>query len=201
MSQYFENDKTIKSEPKTVTCWCGEHLLKLQTDHGVFSYGEIDDASLKLLKYCDGLRGKVLDLGCGYGFIGIYLKKKYPNIDLYQSDINERALNLCKMNCATNEITSTVVYSDAFSNLNITFDNIILNPPVHAGKEICYKLIDESINNLNKDGSLYIVIRKKHGADSYIKYCKDREYDFLILDKKDGIYVISLRKGRHQSEY
>ena len=198
MSQYFENDNTIISEPRVVTCWVGEHFLQLMTDHGVFSYGEIDDASLKLVKYCNGLRGNVLDLGCGYGFIGIYLKKKYPEINLYQTDINERAINLCRINCDKNEISSTIILSDAFSNIDLMFDNIILNPPVHAGKDICYRLIEESYNHLNEEGSLYIVIRKKHGAESYIKFFDENEYDYLLLDKKNGIYVICVTKGKLQ---
>ncbi|MBQ6628711.1 MAG: class I SAM-dependent methyltransferase [Methanobrevibacter sp.] len=194
MSQYFENDNQVISDPKSVTCWCGEHCLKLTTDHGVFSYGEIDDASQKLVKYCQSLKGDVLDLGCGYGFIGIYLKTKYPTINLYQSDVNERAVFLCKENCSTNNIQSTIIVSDGFSNIYSTFDYIVFNPPIHAGKTVCNSLIDTAFIHLNNGGVLFLVLRKKHGAEGYIKRFEDKEYDFSIIDKKDGIYIISITK-------
>jgi len=194
MSQYFENDNSIISEPKTTVCWCGEHQLKFITDHGVFSYGEIDDASLKLVKVCQDLNGSVLDLGCGYGFIGIYLKKKYPIIDLYQTDINERALSLCKTNCNNNNVTSTILCSDGLSNIDIDFDNIILNPPIHAGKDVCFRLISESYDHLKKAGTLYVVVRKKHGAESYLKYLDERNINYLLLDKKERIYILRITK-------
>ena len=193
MSQYFENDEKVISDPKTVSCWCGEQCLKLITDHGVFSYGEIDDASLKLVKFCSNIQGKVLDLGCGYGFIGIYLKTKYPHITLFQSDINERAIELCKKNCLSNSIDSTIIVSDGFSYIDSIFDYIVLNPPIHAGKEVCNKLIDDSYDHLNIGGELYLVLRKKHGSESYIKRF-DTKYDLSVLDKKEGIYILSITK-------
>ena len=194
MSQYFENDINIESDPKVVTCWCGDKNLSFITDHGIFSYGEIDDASLKLVRFCKNLNGEVLDLGCGYGFIGIYLKTKYPHITLYQSDINERALVLCKKNCDNNSVCSSIICSNSYDSLPFLFDDIVLNPPIHAGKDTCFKLITDSVDHLKKNGSMFIVIRKKHGADSYIRMFQNNRYNYSILDKKDNIYIIQITK-------
>ena len=194
MSQYFENDKDVISDPRPVTCWCGDRLLRFSTDHGVFSYGEIDDASLKLVRLCRSVSGDVLDLGCGYGFIGIYLKTKYPEIVLYQSDINERALELCTLNASENDINSKIIRSDSFESIDGFFNHIFLNPPIHAGKDICNELIDASYTHLKPEGSLYLVIRKKHGAEGYISRFENMEYKYSVLDKKDGIYVLMISK-------
>ena len=166
MSQYFENDESIVSSPVSVTCWAGSKQLRFLTDNGVFSKGAVDDASLLLVRSLPPLTGRVLDLGCGYGFVGVWLAAKNGSIELVQSDVNRRALALCKENCAANGVSSTVVESDGFAALMGSFDAVVLNPPIHAGKEVCYRLYTEALAHLNKDGALYIVIQKKHGAAS-----------------------------------
>ncbi len=195
MSQYFENDDNVLSLPKDTHYWVGAKCLTFKTDHGVFSYGEIDDASAVLIKKGPPCKGRVLDLGCGYGFIGITLKTMYPSIELYQSDINERALDLCKANCLNNGIVSIFVLSDGFESIEDSFDCIYLNPPIHAGKDICRKLITDSIKHLTPGGVLAIVIRKKHGAKSYLKWFTDNRISYEIVEKKDDIYVINLHNS------
>ncbi|MBQ9959527.1 MAG: methyltransferase [Oscillospiraceae bacterium] len=166
MSQYFDNDDSIQSSPVCVSCWAGSRLLRFQTDHGVFSRGAVDEASLLLVQNIPPLSGRVLDLGCGYGFIGVYLAAVNPTISLVQSDVNRRALALCEENCEANGVHSTVVESDGFAALTGSFDAVILNPPIHAGKEVCHRLYTEALAHLCADGALYIVIQKKHGAAS-----------------------------------
>ncbi len=188
MSQYFENDASVRSDIRRVSCWCKDKKLEFDTDPGVFSYNQVDDASMKLLRFVNLETENVLDLGCGYGLIGIFLKTKYPEISLTQSDVNERALELCRTNCLRNSIVSRIICSDGFERIEQIFDCIILNPPIHAGKEICLRLMRDALSHLNHGGMLYLVIRKKHGALSYIK---DLEQIGIvsILDKKDGIIV------------
>lgn len=194
MNHYFTNDASVQSDPISIPFWCGTKCLTFLTDHGVFSYKEIDDASLKMVQKTQRPSGDVLDLGCGYGFVGIYLKTKYPEIQLTQSDVNERAIKLCKQNCQINNIDSTVLVSDGFNEMKDSFDYIYLNPPIHAGKDLCRRLIDQALSHLNENGCVVVVIRKKHGAKSYIKWFEDQHYNYSMLDKKDDIYVISLQK-------
>ena len=71
MDQYFINNDNLESKIKEITCWCGTRMLTFETDRGVFSRNEIDDASLFMVRNVLKLNGNVLDLGCGYGVIGI----------------------------------------------------------------------------------------------------------------------------------
>ena len=193
MSQYFQNDPSLKQDMKELTCWCGTRKLTFLTDSGVFSRGEIDDASLYLVRNIPPLSGRVLDLGCGYGFIGIYAAVKNPEIELVQCDINERAVRLCKTNCEANDVISDAVVSDGLSSLEGDFDWILLNPPIHAGKETSYRLAEESLRRLSDGGTLVLVIRKKHGAVSMMEHLSSlAEVD--TVRKEKGIHIIYCRK-------
>ena len=195
MSQYFENDENIESSPVSVQCWAGEKELNFLTDSGVFSRGEIDDASLLLVKQIPPLSGRVLDLGCGYGFIGQWLKTRFPQIEMVQSDVNRRALELCEKNRDANDLDTAVVESDGFASLEGDFDAVVLNPPIHAGKEVCYRLYDETAAHLREGGRLYLVIRKKHGAESTERHLRETGWKVEELYKKKGIYVLSCSRA------
>ena len=190
MSQYFENDSSVRTDIRTVSCWCRDKNLMFDTDHGVFSYNQIDDASMKLVRFISLEDEIVLDLGCGYGFIGIYLKTKYPSIRLTQSDVNERALDLCRSNCLRNGTESDILSSDGFERIEQKFDCIVLNPPIHAGKETCLKLMVDALAHLNSGGLLYLDKKKKHGALSYLKELEQIS-SVNVLDRKEGICVFS----------
>ena len=113
---------------------------------------------------------------------------------MVQSDINERALALCRSNADENGIESDIRTSYSFDNISEHFDAIYLNPPIHAGKEICNTLIEDAYDHLNPGGFLNIVIRKKHGAEGYLKRFQNMNYKYSIPDKKDGIYIIVISK-------
>ena len=195
MSQYFENNDSLERETREITCWCGTRKLSFITDRGVFSRTEIDDASLFLVRNIPEITGRVLDLGCGYGFIGIYTAVRNPLISLVQCDVNERAVELCRLNCEANGIISQAVVSDGLASLDGSFDCILLNPPIHAGKEVSYRLAEESLQNLSDDGRLYIVIRKKHGAQSMIEHLSAVS-DVSIFRKEKGIFIISCSRKK-----
>ena len=195
MSQYFETNDSLERETREITCWCGTRKLSFLTDRGVFSRTEIDDASLFLVRNIPEITGRVLDLGCGYGFIGIYTAVRNPLISLVQCDVNERAVELCRLNCEANGIISQAVVSDGLASLDGSFDCILLNPPIHAGKEVSYRLAEESMEHLSNDGRLYIVIRKKHGAQSMIEHLSAVS-DVSIFRKEKGIFIISCSRKK-----
>ncbi|MBR5045369.1 MAG: class I SAM-dependent methyltransferase [Oscillospiraceae bacterium] len=196
MSQYFVNDPSLKEDLRELKCWCGTHELTFLTDSGVFSRTEIDDASLFLVRGIPELAGRVLDLGCGYGFIGIYTAVRNPGIELVQSDVNERAAELCRINCEANGVISEVLVSDGFSSVEGKFDAILLNPPIHAGKDVTYRLAEESLQHLTGSGALYIVIRKKHGAASMIAHLSEL-CETEIIKKEKGINLVSCTVNKH----
>jgi 16S rRNA (guanine1207-N2)-methyltransferase len=137
--------------------------------------------------------GSLLDLGCGYGFIGIALAKK-NEIALTQSDINSIALDYAKKNAKLNNVSATQIHSDCFEKISGTFENITLNPPIHAGKQIMERMYEEAFEFLNKNGSLFVVIQKKHGAESSQKKLHEIFGNCKILHKKRGCFVFCCTK-------
>lgn len=192
MNHYFIENKALLTHERTLPLEIlGQHLAFL-SNNGLFSRDQIDEATLTLLNVLAQapLEGTLLDLGCGYGVIGIVLAKRYP-ILLTFADINATALDYAVKNAKKNKVAYTAaIHSDGFENITGTFDTITLNPPIHAGKEVMYKLYRQSAAHLNKGGAFYIVIQKKHGAESTIKELKGIFDQVEVLYKKKGCYVV-----------
>ena len=193
MSQYFENDENIKSEIKEFNYNIMNNNFCFATDNGVFSKGELDFGTFLLIKNVLKLNvsGNILDLGCGYGAIGIILSK-LTNCSITMSDINKRALHLAKMNAKKNGVLANILESDGYDKINNKYNIIISNPPIRVGKEKLYSLIIDSRNYLLEDGKIYLVIRKEQGAKSFIKDM-EKYYKIEILEKKKGFFVICLK--------
>jgi len=195
MTHYFdENNDTLKSNPQVIAFRVNGTPLEFNTDSGVFSKNGFDRGTEVLLKYLTVSENmkSVLDLGCGYGVVGIYMNKKY-NVNVDMIDINKRAIELSLLNVKLNNAQANVFQSDGFSNVTNKYDLIISNPPIRAGKELIYKFFEDSVNYLNESGELYVVINKKHGALSAIKKLETLFKIVTIVDKKKGFYVLSCR--------
>ncbi len=197
MEHYYTNNPTSKSEERVIEYYIKEKIIKLKVDNGVFSKNHVDIATNFMLNVImnEPISGRVLDLGCGYGAIGITLSKFFK-IDLTMLDINERALHLTRENLKLNGINAKVIESDGFSEIKEEkFDIIITNPPIRAGKAVIYKMYEDSYNHLNNGGKLYLVINKKHGAPSTKAFLESLFENCEILDKKAGFNVIKCEKA------
>ena len=193
MSHYFENDKNIVSKIRIFHINFLDIPFTFCTDNGVFSKGELDFGTYLLIKNVLKLNiyGKVLDLGCGYGPLGITLKK-IMNVDMVMSDVNNRALHLTRMNAKKNNVDVSIINSDGYENIHDKFNYIVSNPPIRIGKRKLYDLLIDSMNHLEKDGSLIVVIRKEQGALSFIKDMSVK-YNVKVLEKDKGFFIISLK--------
>jgi len=193
MEQYFEKRPIVKSEKKSFTWHFNNVEFIFYGDNGVFSKNKVDYGSLALIKsFLTDYKGKgnILDLGCGYGPIGIILAKFLNNINIDMADINNRAISLAKENIIINNISNAkAIQSDIFENIDKKYDGILLNPPIRAGKNTIYKMYEESINYLKSYGIFYIVIQKKQGAQSTITKLK-QIYGNCECIKKDKGYMI-----------
>ena len=136
------------------------------------------------------LTGDILDLGCGYGAIGIIISK-ITNSNVTMSDVNKRAIHLTKMNAKKNNVSVNVIESDGYLNINNKFDYVISNPPIRVGKKVLYKLLIDTKEHLKENGKLIIVIRKEQGALSLMKDMSTY-YNIEILDKSKGFMIIEL---------
>ena len=203
MEHYFTSDPTAKSEERIINYKIKDMNIKFVSDNGVFSKNHIDFATDFLIKTIyHEVSGSVLDLGCGYGAIGITIAKKDNVKKVKMIDINHRALNLARRNSESNNVKDKIeiIESDGFSNIDNEekFDVIITNPPIRAGKATIYKMYEDSKEYLNNGGVLYIVINKKHGAPSTIEFLKNLFGNCEVLDKKSGFNVIKCIKSWYE---
>jgi len=188
MSYYFTNDENLKSEIRTNKVIIDNLSFTFYTDNGVFSKKGLDFGTRTLLESLEDIKGDVLDLGCGYGPIGIYLSKKY-NVIPDMVDVNRRSIDLCLKNIKLNNTKANVFESDGYTNIDKKYDYIVTNPPIRVGKEKLYSLLFESSDHLKDNGELWLVIHKDQGAKTL---CKDLEkrYEVVIKNKNKGFYVI-----------
>lgn len=195
MSYYFTNNTGKEPNRKKITFRFLANLETFISDDGVFSKDTLDFGSRALLEAIveKPLAGSLLDLGCGIGYIGILLKKYHPELSVTMADINETAVQLAEENSRLYGQKNRVLVSDGFANIDDSFDIIVTNPPIRTGKANIYRLFAESMDHLRKEGIMYIVIRKRQGAESAVKYLKTLG-ETEIIDKVKGYWVISVRK-------
>ena len=193
MEQYFTNNENLKSEIREITYQTNDITLTFLSDNGVFSKNKIDYASKLLvetfLKYHSKLDSElVLDVGGGYGFIGITLAK-LTGATVEIIDINKRAIHLCEKNIKLNEINNCKAFeSNVYENVLNKYKYIITNPPIRAGKEIVLKILMEAKEYLDEDGELWFVINKDQGAKS-TKNALEKWYNIKIVEKSKGFFV------------
>ena len=195
MSQYFDNDKNIKSERKIIKFNFDNKVFSIYSDNGVFSKDRFDYGTRVLLNSVDidKLSGNVLDLGCGLGVVGIILGTFNKGINIDMVDINERAIDLAKNNLVLNNVKANVFVSDIYSNIDNKYDFIITNPPIRAGKYVIRGFLLGSYDYLKDDGILYFVMRKDHGVKSMIKQLSVK-FNTSIVNKDKGFYVVLCTK-------
>ena len=167
----------------------GEKMTFL-TDAGVFSKKMVDFGSQLLLKCLEVDEGEtVLDVGCGYGPLGLSLAKAY-GVQATMVDINNRALDLARQNAERNKVEATIFQSNIYEQVKGKFDHVISNPPIRAGKQVVHEIIEKSKDFLATDGDLTIVIQKKQGAPSAKSKMEDVFGNCEIVKKNKGYYIL-----------
>ena len=163
-NQYFENNDKLKSNIQTIKYYFKKNTLLFDTDNGVFSKSGIDYGSNVLLQTLPDLSEKntLLDVGCGYGTMGLTIAKKYSDLKVDMVDVNLRAIELSKNNALKNDIHNVDIYeSSCYQNVDKVYDVIISNPPIRAGKKIVFEILSGAYEHLVEGGELWIVIQKK----------------------------------------
>lgn len=197
LEHYFTNNENLKSELRDIKFSFCDYNFLFKSDNGVFSKNKIDYASMFLVETClknitntENINS-ILDVGCGYGFIGITLSKVLnKHVDMV--DINKRAVHLCDMNISINKVDAQVFLSNIYESVTNKYDLIITNPPIRAGKEILYEFLKGGISRLNKNGNLYFVISKDQGAKS-VKSELEKICEVEVIGKSKGFWVFLVR--------
>ena len=198
MSHYFVNDENVSSKRRNIVYEINGTSITLTVDNGVFSKGGLDEGSRLLISTLlkEELGKNIVDIGCGYGPIGLTLALLTPSINVICSDVNTRALELCSLNARSLQLDQrvTCLQSDIYEKIEGLYDSIVSNPPIRAGKKVTYKIYEGARDHLIDGGSLYIVIRKAQGAYSAKEYIESLFGNSEILAKKKGYLVIKAKK-------
>ena len=174
------------------------HEFELYTGSGVFSKEKIDKGTLVLAEnMIIPNNSKVLDIGCGIGILGVIAAKLF-NANVVMSDINKRAAMLAKMNCKLNNTECKIYHGNLYEPIKQNdFDVILSNPPQTAGKELCFRLIEESKNHLKNNGNLQLVARHNKGGKILSKKMEEVFGNVKVIAKKSGYWVyISVKKDK-----
>lgn len=195
MSHYFDRDADpTLDHPFDITYRFHEMSFTLRSDRGVFSHRHVDGASDLLMKSVQPKAGdSVLDLGCGYGVIGLVMARYYK-AQVTSVDVNPKATLLTSLNFKTYQLSADVHTSDRFYAIqNHTFDWIISNPPIRIGKAQLYPMLKEAVEHLNPEGRFIFVMHKKHGVASAMRFLEP--YAALeVIQKAKGFHVVSCKK-------
>ena len=160
------------------------------TDAGVFSKKMIDYGSQALLSVLNFSAGQsLLDLGCGYGPLGISLAK-VQNLKVTMVDINQRALELAQKNAKRNGVEVDIYQSNIYDQVKGQFDQIISNPPIRAGKQVVHDILEGAYDHLKPGGSLTTVIQKKQGAPSAKAKMAQVFGNVEVVKKDKGYYIL-----------
>ncbi|MEC6749119.1 class I SAM-dependent methyltransferase [Marinilactibacillus sp. XAAS-LB27] len=196
---YYTNDPQSKSNQQSWTTQLRGFEFTFNTDAGVFSKEKVDYGSKVLLDAVDLTEfpeGSLLDVGCGYGPIGLTLAKLDKNRVVEMVDINERALALAEKNAATNGVNNISIHASSLYETvtHQKFAGIFSNPPIRAGKETVHKVLEEAIDHLTVGGYLVIVIQKKQGAPSAQKKMSEvfGNVERIALDR--GYWILRSKK-------
>ena len=197
MSHYFTDNRQLPQNRKETSFRFSGFMLKFVTDNGVFSKNRVDLGTEVFLKTLSTqmLGDRVLDLGCGYGVIGITVKKMSPHSQVLMADVNPRAVELAVLNAQKNGVEAEARISDCFANIAETLSDILINPPIRAGKQVIFAMFEQALAHLEQGGHLMIVIRKQQGAESAWRKLRELFGNCEILEKEKGYWILKSTKG------
>ena len=199
MSQhYFTENPDSEIKEKTFSENINGKLLSLTSVSGVFSFeGRVDKVSHNLIQNFKPSGATILDVGCGYGAIGLFCKALFPSQGVTMIDINNRALDYTRKNALNNKLDVEILHSNLYEALSgRVFDDILSNPPFAAGKELNTRLINEAFEHLSENGALWLVAFHNKGGSTLKDIMKSVFGNVIDVDKSGGIRVYKSVKGK-----
>ena len=196
---YYSNKPQTESKPRQWKFPLLGHTFTFETDAGVFSKSEVDFGSRVLIDAFEmpEVEGVILDVGCGYGPIGLSIAKVNPEREVLMMDINTRAIGLSQKNAQLNGVQNVRVFeSDGLGAVEAGTQAaaILTNPPIRAGKETVFRFYDQAYELLVENGELWVVIQKKQGAPSTVSHLEEMFSEVDVVEKKKGYWIIRAKK-------
>ena len=193
--QYFDAEPSVASKQQSIELVLPDVFLALTTDTGVFSGSKVDGGSRYLLQEHPPIADDVtsiLDLGCGYGPIGLVAAKRAPNAHVWGIDINERAIALANVNAEANDIVNATFCTAADLPADLRFDLIISNPPIRIGKTALHELLTTWLDRLTPQGRAWMVVQKHLGSDSLASWMSDVGWATERLGSRKGFRILEV---------
>ena len=203
MSHYFHENPQSVSDKREIACRFNGIKFYFTSDSDVFSKKQIDFGTSLLLdtviaeeKNRGRVHGRLLDLGCGYGVIGVVMQRAFHHMEVLMADLNKRALSLSRENAKRNSVERVkIVESDGWSAVDGSFDVVMTNPPVRAGKQTVFSFYQGAFEHLREKGRLYVVLQKKQGAPSSQAFLTELFGHCEILVKDSGYWIMLAEKN------
>lgn len=196
---YYSKNPKVNSEPNAWSTSLRKQNLRLHTDAGVFSKGDVDFGSRLLVEEFNmpKVDGPLLDIGCGYGPIGLTLALSFPERIVHMVDVNHRALELSKLNAERNGVKNVKIYESEslFAVEETNFAAILTNPPIRAGKKTVFSFYEQAFLKLGEAGELWVVIQKKQGAPSTEKRLNELFGNVQQVAKSKGYIIFKAVKS------
>lgn len=195
---YFSGKPGADSKQKMISENLRGRDFTFIVDRGVFSGHGVDYGSKLLIESFEEPEadGELLDIGCGWGPIGIAVAAAYPTRRVHMIDVNERSVSLAKENAERNRIANqTVALKDATAGLSDSgYAAVITNPPIRAGKDVVFRIYEEAVRSLCPGGELWVVIQKKQGAPSTKKKLEELGLYVRTVAKQKGYFIFAGKK-------
>lgn len=195
MVHYYDKKQTSELKIKTITSILRGELFTFHTASGIFSGRKVDAGTKLLIDTCIMENNwMVLDLGCGYGAVGITLKKLYPKSDIFMTDINERAIVLAERNSALHKVMPHLFAGNMYGPIkDLLFDTILINPPYVAGRKVVFEMLTGAKEHLKDGGILQVVARHQKGGKTIANKMKDI-FDNVTDHSRSGGYHVYISK-------
>ena len=195
-SQYFAEEPEAPHRPGTVHVVLPDLHLRLATDSGTFSPGRLDPGTRLLLDTAPPppTQGDLLDLGCGYGPLGLVLATRSPQARVWGVDVNQRALQLCKGNAAANGLANIRCLAADDANLPSSYQLIWSNPPIRIGKQALHDILTLWLGRLATGAAAYLVVQRHLGSDSLHRWLAESGWEVSRLAARSGYRVLEVRR-------
>jgi 16S rRNA (guanine1207-N2)-methyltransferase len=199
-SQYFAEQPVAAHRPGTVHVVLPDVHLALTTDSGVFSAGRLDPGTRFLLDAAPPPpdAGDLLDLGCGYGPLGLVLASRAPAARVWAVDVNQRAIELCERNASHAKLANVtcVTVSDSgpdTAQLPKQYDLIWSNPPIRIGKPALHAMLASWLGRLAPGAAAYLVVQRHLGSDSLQRWLEQTGWSAARFAARAGYRILEVR--------